>query len=112
MGLVRQSGLDPLVEVHSPEEMQVALDVGADIIGINNRNLKTFEVSLDTTEAAAAMAGDVRLLISESGIKTPEDVLRVKDAGCGAVLVGEQLLRQPDPGQALTELMGAAWASS
>lgn len=109
-GEILEMGMEPLVEVHDAAEMEVALEMGADIIGINNRNLKTFTVDLTATEDLAHMAGHKKLLISESGIRTPDDVVRVRDAGCRAVLVGEQLLRQADPGEAVTALMGKAWA--
>lgn len=106
------AGLTPLVEVHDRGELQVALDLGARCIGINNRNLKTFVTTLDTSFALMEdLPGEV-LCVSESGIRTADDVLALRDAGAGAVLVGEHLLRTPDPGRAVAELMGRAWASS
>ncbi len=89
--------LDVLVEVHDLREMERALDLGADLIGVNNRNLKTFEVDLATTEALADEVPDEVLLVSESGIKTPEDAMRVLEAGANAVLIGESLMRADDP---------------
>lgn len=89
--------LDVLVEVHDMREMERALELGADLIGINNRNLKTFEVDLATTEQLAEEAPDEVLLVSESGIKTREDAIRVLEAGANAVLVGEALMRAHDP---------------
>ena len=102
---IRSLGLLPLVEVHDREEMQRAIQAGADCIGINNRNLKTFATTLDTTCELAAMAPGGSTLISESGIKTPEDVVLLRQAGAHAILVGESLLRAPDPGLAAAFLM-------
>jgi len=99
-------GLQSLVEVHDGEEMQRAIDAGSDCIGINNRNLKTFVTTLETTFELTAMAPAGCTLISESGIKTPEDVVQLKDAGAHAILVGESLLREPSPGEAASRLMG------
>jgi len=101
--------LQPLVEVHDREEMRRAIDAGADCIGINNRNLKTFATTLETTFELATMAPADCTLVSESGIKTPEDVVLLKGAGAHAVLVGESLLREPSPGEAARRLMGLAW---
>lgn len=102
---IKTLGLQPLVEVHDREEMQRAIDAGADCIGINNRNLKTFVTSLDTTFELAAMAPSGCTLVSESGIRTPEDVVLVKAAGAHAILVGESLLRESDPGFAASHLL-------
>ena len=89
--------LDVLVEVHNLPEMDRALELGADLIGVNNRNLKTFEVDLATTELLADEVPDDVILVSESGIKTPEDAMRVLEAGANAVLIGEALMRADDP---------------
>jgi indole-3-glycerol phosphate synthase len=89
--------LDVLVEVHDMREMERALELGADLIGINNRNLKTFEVDLATTEKLAEEVPDDVRLVSESGIRTPDDALRVLEAGANAVLIGEALMRAHDP---------------
>lgn len=105
IGRIRDLAMQPLVEVHDHDEMQRAIDVGSDCIGINNRNLKTFVTTLDVTFELAAMAPGNCTLVSESGIKTPEDVIQVQRAGAHAVLVGESLLREPDPGLAATDLM-------
>lgn len=88
--------LEVLVEVHTLEEMDRALDSGAPIIGINNRNLATFEVDLAATERISEEATDDIILISESGIKTPADTRRVFDCGVNAILVGETLMRATD----------------
>jgi indole-3-glycerol phosphate synthase len=89
--------LDVLVEVHDLPEMERALDLGADLIGINNRNLKTFEIDLATTEALVDEVPENVLLVSESGIKTLTDAQRVLDAGANAVLIGESLMRAHNP---------------
>ena len=95
--------LDVLVEVHDLPEMERAIDLGADLIGINNRNLKTFETDLDTTAKLADEVGDDVLLVSESGIRTSVDCLRVLEAGANAILVGETLMRTNDPAETLQQ---------
>jgi indole-3-glycerol phosphate synthase len=96
--------LDVLVEVHDAAELERALEIPAPLIGINNRNLRTFETSLDTTLRLRARVGDERLLVTESGIHTPADVARMREAGIGAFLVGEAFMRAPDPGAELARL--------
>jgi indole-3-glycerol phosphate synthase len=86
--------LDALVEVHTREELNRALAAGAKIVGINNRNLATFDVDLAVTEELCREVPDEIVLVSESGIKTPQDVARVKGCGVDAVLVGEALMRR------------------
>lgn len=105
-------GLEPLVEVHDEEETRIAVDLGVRCIGVNNRNLKTFEVSLETTHRLGRLVPSSTLLVGESGIKTADDILQLQQSGARAVLVGETLLRQPDLGEAVRNLMGKAWASS
>jgi indole-3-glycerol phosphate synthase len=97
--------LDVLVEVHDLREMDRALEIGADMIGINNRNLKTFEVDLATTEELAEEIPNDTVGISESGIKTADDVRRVRACGIHAVLVGETLMRAKNVPEKLRELL-------
>ncbi|MHA7838751.1 MAG: indole-3-glycerol phosphate synthase TrpC [bacterium] len=98
-------GLEALVEVHDEAEWEVADGMGARLIGVNNRDLRTFAVDLATTERIATRAaGSGVLLVAESGISTYEDVERLERAGAGGYLVGESLMRQPDPGKALEGL--------
>ena len=97
-------GMDVLVEVHDLDELERALPVPARLLGINNRNLKTFEVALQTTlDLQHAVPAD-RVLVTESGIFAPADVARMRNADVHAFLVGEAFMRQPDPGAALREL--------
>lgn len=102
-------GLDMavLVEVHDRAELQRALKLKTPLLGINNRNLKTFEVTLDTTLGMLNEVPAERLLVCESGIHTREDVSRMTAAGVHAFLVGEAFMRAPDPGVALADLFGA-----
>ena len=97
--------LEALVEVHSEGELDRALDAGAGLIGINNRNLKTLEVSLETSLRLADKVPSSALWISESGIRTPQDMKLLMDAGCRAFLIGESLMKQKDPGAALANLI-------
>jgi indole-3-glycerol phosphate synthase len=92
-----EAGVSALVEVHSAEEVERARGAGARIIGVNNRDLRTFEVSLTTAEHLAPLIGDQVIRVAESGIHTPEDVRRMAQAGYQAVLVGESLVRSDDP---------------
>lgn len=108
LSISRELGLDALVEVHEEAELVVALEAGADIVGINNRNLKTFETSLDTTFQLIDQMPDDVLKVSESGIYTRDDVVALRDAGADAVLVGESLMREPDIGAKLQELVAYA----
>ena len=96
--------LDVLVEVHDETELERALDIPAPLIGINNRNLRTFETSLDTTLQLRKRVGNERVLVTESGIHTPADVARMREAGIGAFLVGEAFMRARDPGAELARL--------
>ncbi len=98
--------LEVLVEVHDLEELERALDTEARIIGVNNRNLKTFDVDLQTTERLAEEAGDDVILVSESGIKSAEDARQIHAWGADAVLVGESLMRADDVAAAVREFRG------
>jgi len=106
MALAGELGMASLVEVHTAEELDAALEVGARIIGINNRDLRTFETKLDTTLELAHRAPADRILVSESGIFTRADVERLMAAGVDAVLIGEALMRESDPGAKVKELLG------
>lgn len=98
-------GMDALIEVHTREEMHRAVACGANLIGVNNRNLHTFEVSLDTSLALAQEAPSGAVLISESGLNNSTDLVRLRDAGYHGFLVGETLMRSENPGTALRDLM-------
>jgi indole-3-glycerol phosphate synthase len=98
-------GLEALVEVHSDEEMKRAGNAGARIIGVNNRDLKTFNVDLNTSLRLAPLAPPQAVLVSESGINTAGDILRLKATGYNGFLVGEHFMRAADPGAALAELI-------
>jgi indole-3-glycerol phosphate synthase len=97
--------LDVLVEVHSRDELERAIDLGAKLIGINNRNLATFEVDLATTEELSEEVPDGVILVSESGLKTQADTRRVHAVGCQAILVGESLMRTGDIAAQVKELL-------
>ena len=96
-----------LVEVHDGAELERSLKLKTPLIGINNRNLKTFEVSLDTTLALLQQVPEGRIIVTESGISTVQDVKRMRDAKVQAFLVGEAFMRAEDPGLALDALFGA-----
>ena len=98
--------LDALVEVHTEDELGAALDAKAQVIGINNRDLRTFQTDLAVTENLIGMMPEDAVIVSESGIHTREDVLRLQDAGANAILVGESLMREADIGKKLRELLG------
>lgn len=97
-------GLDVLVEVHDIDELERALQTDAALVGVNNRNLRTFGVSLETTLDLREAVPRDRILVTESGIATREDVARMREAGVEAFLVGESFMRDADPGAALRRL--------
>ncbi|HJW45153.1 MAG TPA: indole-3-glycerol phosphate synthase TrpC [Lysobacter sp.] len=105
--LAGELGMDVLVEVHDIDELERALQTDCELIGVNNRNLRTFEVSLDTTLALKDAVPPDRILITESGIATREDVTRMRTAGVNTFLVGESFMREADPGAALRRLFTA-----
>jgi indole-3-glycerol phosphate synthase len=96
--------LDVLVEVHDEEELERALVIPATLIGVNNRDLRTFETSIDTTLRLAPQIPYDRLLVTESGIRTPDDVARLRAEGIEAFLIGETFMRAEDPGAELARL--------
>jgi indole-3-glycerol phosphate synthase len=97
-------GMDVLVEVHNAEELTAALQLKTPLLGINNRNLKTFEVTLDTTIGLLSSIGNDKIIVTESGILERADVLRMREHQVNAFLVGEVFMRAPDPGAALAAL--------
>jgi indole-3-glycerol phosphate synthase len=106
--IAAELGMDVLVEVHDLDELERALPVPARLLGINNRDLRTFEVALDTTLALKEAIPADRTLVTESGIANGADVARMRAAGVHAFLVGEACMRAPDPGAALRSLFAAA----
>jgi indole-3-glycerol phosphate synthase len=102
--LARSLGLAVLVEVHSAEELDAALSLKTPLIGVNNRDLRTFETRLETTLALLPGVGTERTVISESGIASPQDVHRLRQAGVQGFLVGEAFMRAADPGAAMQAL--------
>lgn len=104
--LTRELGMDALVEVHDEAEMRIAAELKADLIGINNRDLRTFVTDLAVTERVAGLCPEGALLVSESGLFTAAEVRRVHAAGARAILVGESLMRQPEPGAGIGPLLG------
>jgi indole-3-glycerol phosphate synthase len=106
---VRALGMDALVEVHDEAELGAALSAGADLVGINNRDLRTFEVKIEVAERLAPRVPEGVLLVAESGIKTAADVRRLYACGVKAVLVGEALMREPDVESAVRRLLGGSF---
>ena len=106
-GIAQELGMAVLVESHDGDELEQALRLKTPLIGINNRNLRTFEVSLDVTLGLLPRIGAERIVVTESGILNAADVARMQAAHVNAFLVGEAFMRAPDPGVALAELFGA-----
>jgi indole-3-glycerol phosphate synthase len=104
--LAHDMGLDVLVETHDADELERALQLTTPLIGINNRDLHTFETRLETTLALLPQIPKDRIVITESGIHTPEDVARMRRHGVHAFLVGETFMKAPEPGKKLQELFG------
>lgn len=104
--LARELGMDVLLEVHNGTELERALALDTPLIGINNRDLHTFNTSLETTLNLLKNIPADRVVVTESGIHTPEDVARMRDHGVNAFLVGEAFMRADDPGEKLEELFG------
>ena len=94
-----------LVEVHDDYEMDTAIGIGARIIGINNRDLRTFHTTLEVTDKLGHRVPAESILVSESGLRTRDDLERVRRAGASAVLIGDALVSAPDPGAKLRELL-------
>ena len=107
LGAARSLGLGALVEVRDERELEIALEAGALLIGINNRDLGTLEVDLATTERVAKRVPPEVVLVSESGVRSPDDVKRLRDVGVRAVLVGTALSKSPDPAKLAGELARA-----
>jgi len=99
-------GMIALVEVHDEAEVERALKAGAEVIGINNRDLRTFDVDLATTERLRPMIPATQTVVAESGIFTRDDMRRLETIGVNAALIGEALVTAPDPGAKVRELLG------
>ena len=108
LDLTRQLGMTALVETHTADEVDRALDAGAELIGVNNRNLKTLDVALSTFAPLAERIGDRAVRVAESGILTPGDAARVAAEGADVILVGEALVRHGNPVAAVSDFMAAA----
>ena len=106
MDIAESLSLASLVEVHTDTELEIALDVGAEIVGINNRDLRTFHTDLATTFSLREFLPTGKVVVSESGIYTRADVESLREAGVNAILVGESLMRSPDIGEQVRKLIG------
>ncbi len=106
--LAHRWGMDVLIEVHDGDELDLALQVPSDLVGINNRNLKTLQVDLQTTVDLAPRVPKDRTLVAESGIDSRVDLARMAAAGASCFLIGESFMRQPDVAQAVRKLLGEA----
>ena len=110
LALGRELGMEPLVEVHTAAELERVLVSGARIVGVNNRDLHTLEVRVETSLELAAKIPEDRIAVSESGLRSPEDLRKLRAAGFDAFLIGESFMRQADPGAALRRLIETAAA--
>jgi indole-3-glycerol phosphate synthase len=108
IALGRELGMEPLVEVHTAAELDRALAANARILGVNNRDLKTLSVRAETSFELIDQIPDHCIAVSESGLRTHDDLVRLHAAGFDAFLVGEHLMRAPDPAAALADLLGTA----
>ncbi len=109
LGLAESLGLDALVEVHSGEELAAALRAGARVIGINHRNLATFEMDHSLSDALVPKIPSGKIIVAESGVSTTEEVARLKRLGVHALLIGEALMTAPDPAAKIRELFAGTW---
>ena len=107
LALGRELGMEPLVEVHTQQEMDRALTAGARIVGVNNRDLRTLEVNVDTSRELITKIPDECIAVCESGLRSHDDLTQLRAAGFDAFLIGEHLMLQPDPGEALRALLGS-----
>jgi len=108
IALGRELGMEPLVEVHTADELDRALAAGSRIIGVNNRDLKTLDVRVETSFELIARIPDHCIAISESGLRSHDDLRKLREAGFDAFLIGEHLMLAPDPAAALVQLLGTA----
>ena len=106
--LAQEQGMGVLVEVHDGEELEQALELKTPLVGVNNRDLRSFETRLETTLGLLPRIPPDRIVVTESGIGTPEEVRRLRAQGVGAFLVGEAFMRATDPGRALRDLFGSS----
>ncbi len=106
LGIAREFGLDCLVEVHDERELDRAVKAGAEIIGVNNRDLKTLDVNMKTSERLIPRVPRDKIIVAESGLQMHDDIRRVEDMGAHAVLIGETFMRAADIGKKIKEIMG------
>jgi indole-3-glycerol phosphate synthase len=102
-------GLETLVEVHSEAELKIALRTGAHLLGINHRDLRTFQIDPDLSQRLVPQVPAGKVIVAESGLHTPEDVKRMQQLGVHALLIGEALMTAPDPGAKIRELFAGVW---
>jgi len=112
VGAARDLGITAFVEIHDDAELELAIDAGAELLGINNRDLKTFEVDVETCHRLKRSIPDAIPVVAESGFDRPEEIRRLREAGFAGVLIGESLVTAPDPEGKLAELVRAAEAAS